>query len=111
MSEAASASSPSISRFWAFVGAAFLIGPMISYLFSFLSQTPVMFSVVVVAVVLAVISVAFGLWGRAFSAFIKVGTVCWILVLAFGSPIILVVVLSLGCAVQNGMAGHYVCGI
>ncbi|MBS0272922.1 MAG: hypothetical protein JSR55_00655 [Proteobacteria bacterium] len=111
MSEADTASSPPISRFWAFAGTGLVVGSALTYCLGVVFHTPVMFDSPIVGITLVLLSLAFGLWSKETSLAVKVGTILWIVLLAIGAPIILVIVLDMACAVQNSITGHYVCGI
>ncbi|HEV2562807.1 MAG TPA: hypothetical protein VGT78_11775 [Rhizomicrobium sp.] len=111
MDEVTIAPSPHIARFWAFVGTAFILGPVFSYCFGLVTQWPIFFGFPAVAIALFAVSIAFKLWNRASSIALKIGIIFWVLLLAWLSPSVLVFVLDLSCAVQNSRVGHYVCGL
>jgi hypothetical protein len=111
MSEAVSASPPSIARFWAFAGIALIVGPAVTAATGLISQKSIMFSIPVVIVALVAVSFAFGLWTRGSQMGLKIGAALWIVLVSLMSPFLLFVVATYVCAIQNGFSGHYVCGL
>jgi hypothetical protein len=111
MREALQRAPRKLTRYWAFAGTALILGPTISYVFGLLSRQPIMLGFLIVAAALTATSIAFGLWDRTSSVLLRIGVALWVLVLAWMSPVILVIVFNLNCAVQNGLAGHYECGL
>ncbi len=81
----------SAARFWLFAVAALILGPILSYAFGWIFRTPILFGFPFVAAGLLAVSFPFGLWRRANGLLVKIGTALWIVILSWGSPVIMVV--------------------
>jgi hypothetical protein len=99
-----------LEPFWLFAATSLVVGPILSYVFGVLTRLPIMYGFPALVLALVALSFAFGLWKEA-SGILKLGIVLWAAMLAWISPRILILVLSLQCAFLNGRAGHYVCGL
>jgi hypothetical protein len=111
MNEAALASWKPMARYWAFAATGLITGPLLAHLFGLVSQRPIILGFPLIAVALLCLSIAFGLWNRNSSAVAKIGIALWVLALAWMSPVILIILFDLNCAVQNSLAGRYQCGL
>ena len=70
--------------------AALIVGPLIVYCFGLVFHQAILFAFPLAAVPLIALSYAFGLWSERVEPIVKVASVLWSVVIAWLSPIILI---------------------